>query len=177
MAHVGTVPGEATEYIEALVVATVQVQAEDGWEDEHHSCKVAANHDCCLGEAGHGCCRRHGLALCPPCPLPIMKPYLQGEGPQGRNGHQGSREEGNHVTDRCKRDAGAGALQTLAHALLPAHSRDSAVRLWGGATDFQGREKGGSGSLGGLIMSQQLVFIEYHACVIHSSFYFFILRY
>lgn len=44
------VPREAAKHIEALAVAPVQVQAEDGWEDKHHGCKVAANHYGCLGD-------------------------------------------------------------------------------------------------------------------------------
>ena len=35
-------------------MAPVQVQAEDRWEDKHHSCKVAANHDGRLGDGQEG---------------------------------------------------------------------------------------------------------------------------
>lgn len=45
----GTVPREAAEHVKALAVASVQVQAEDRWEDKHHGCKVAANDYGCLG--------------------------------------------------------------------------------------------------------------------------------
>lgn len=50
----GTVPREAAEHIKALAVAPVQVQAEDRWEDKHHSCKVTANHYGRLGDGQEG---------------------------------------------------------------------------------------------------------------------------
>lgn len=37
------------------------------------------------------------------------KAYLQRESSQGRNGHQGSHEEGDHVVDGGQSDAGACA--------------------------------------------------------------------
>lgn len=47
--HEGTVPREAAENVQALVVAPAQVETEDGREDKHHRCEVAADHYGCLG--------------------------------------------------------------------------------------------------------------------------------
>lgn len=48
----GRVPCEAAEHIKTLAVAPVQVQAEDGREDKHHGCEVAADHYGRLGVEG-----------------------------------------------------------------------------------------------------------------------------
>lgn len=52
--HEGIVPRKAAENVEALAVAPAQVETEDGGEDKHYRCKVAADHYGCLGrqEAG-----------------------------------------------------------------------------------------------------------------------------
>lgn len=47
--HEGTVPRKAAENVQALAVAPAQVEAEDGREDKHYRCEVAANHYGCLG--------------------------------------------------------------------------------------------------------------------------------
>lgn len=47
--HTGPAPREAAENVQALAVASAQVEAEDGWEDKHHGRKVAAHHYGCLG--------------------------------------------------------------------------------------------------------------------------------
>lgn len=43
---------------------------------------------------------------------------LEGEGTQGRDGHQGCHEEGDHVADGGESHAGPRALQALARPLL-----------------------------------------------------------
>ena len=53
----------------------------------------------------------------------FVKPHLQGEGPQCRDGDQGGHEEGDHVVDGCERNTGARALQTFAQTLLPGQGR------------------------------------------------------
>lgn len=56
-----------------------------------------------------------------------MRPHLEGESPQCRNGNQDGHEESNHVVDGCQRDTGARAPQTLTHTLLPGQNRDSQI--------------------------------------------------
>lgn len=117
----GRVPCEAAEHIKTLAVAPVQVQAEDGREDKHHGCEVAADHYGRLGvEGGQRAWVKPAPGSTPALsPGPAGRPHLQGEGPQGRDGHEGGHEEGHHVVDGRERDAGARALQTLTGALLP----------------------------------------------------------
>lgn len=143
----GAAPGEAAEHVQALAVAPVQVQAEDRWEDKHHSRKVAANHDGRLGDRREGRkgWMKHVPSSTPPCARGLfVKPHLQGEGPQCGDGDQGGHEEGDHVVDGCERDAGALALQTLARALLPGQgrgheaSRQSEGEAWGLGTAEEG---------------------------------------
>lgn len=84
----GSVPREAAEYIKALAVAPVQVQAEDRWEDKHHGCKVTANHYGRLGDGqeGHKGWMKHApnsmptLSLGPVCEAsPVRRrPAMQG---------------------------------------------------------------------------------------------------
>lgn len=67
----------------------------------------------------------------------FLRPHLQGEGPQRRDGNEGGHEEGHHVVDGRECDAGARAEQTLAHALLPGQGRGLSLR---------GTVKGGVGT-------------------------------
>lgn len=144
---VGTVPREAAEHIKALAVAPVQVQAEDRRENKHHSCKVAADHYGHLGDRQEG--HKGWMKQAPGFMLtwnlgPFLRPHLQGEGPQCRDGNEGGHEEGNHVADGCERDAGPGALQTLACALLPGQGRShGSSRQSGGEAWELGMEEGG----------------------------------
>lgn len=72
-------------------MAPPQVQAEDRWEDKHHGCKVAAHHYGCLrgGQEGHKTWMKPTRLHAHPSlgPEPWVRPHLQGEGPQCRDGN------------------------------------------------------------------------------------------
>lgn len=98
----------------------------------------------------------------PQSTCPFVTPHLQGESPQCRDGNQNSHEEGDHVVDGRECHTGAGASQTLTHALLPGQSRDkpSGHR---GRWDFKA-ELGEAQELGGsaILTPQQSTFVRYH---------------
>lgn len=137
----GPVPREAAQNIKALSVAPAQVEAEDGWEDEHYRCQVAADHYGCLG-------RQERARLDEACPMPrppgptcpLVTPHLQGESPERRDGNQDSHEEGDHVVDGRECHTGAGASQTLTCTLLPGQSRD--IHSGQRAVGLHGRVRG-----------------------------------
>lgn len=107
-------------------MAPEQVQAEDRREDQQHGRKVAADHDGCLGDGqeGHKGWMKQALSFMLARSLgPFLRPHLQGEGPQCRDGNEGGHEEGNHVVDGRERDTGPRALQALACALLRGQGR------------------------------------------------------
>lgn len=70
-----------------------------------------------------------------------MRPHLEGESPQCRNGNQDGHEESNHVVDGCQSDTRARAPQTLTHTLLPGQNRDTLSGHRGGEAQkiWQGR--------------------------------------
>ena len=84
-------PLEAAQDVDAVVVAPDEVEADDSGEDDKDGAHVEEYQD-----AG-----------------------LHGEGAQGRDGDDGSREESQHVCQRRQQHRHAGPLQHLARQLLP----------------------------------------------------------
>lgn len=110
------VPVEAAEDVEPAFLPAVQVQAQDGGEDEQHHGEVEHHNHRSLWVGGTRQSRVWPSLPAPPREGPW--PYLEGEGAQGRDGHQGCHEEGDHVADRGESHAGPRALQALPCSLL-----------------------------------------------------------